>query len=244
MYREKKANEYAAAILSPPRPVRSLLSVIPFPGVALAMGDIRAGKTNLAHVIAGEMHDKHGTKAAMHLPNISESNKKRIQRLLPPWMIVTTKRKDWPENAVIIYDEAAQSAHARRSQSGEAVELDDCLAIAGQRLQFIIFIAHYSRKIDLNVVTAVHTIMWKQPTYSHTLWERGEMADFTMKAFDFFKNIKGEVARKKATLILDTKKFEFISLNNGLAPWWSDKLSRVFKDIEINGNGVPKAPGY
>ena len=68
------------------------------------------------------------------------------------------------------------------------------------------------------------------------------MADFTMKAFDFFKGINGEVARKKATLILDMKDFVFYQLNNKLPPWWSEDLSRIFKDIEISGNN--RISGY
>ncbi|MBN2075173.1 MAG: hypothetical protein JW762_06455 [Dehalococcoidales bacterium] len=240
--RDKKTEDYARAILSSPVKASSLLKVIPFPGVALIMGDIRNGKTGLAHEIACEMHRRYGFKAAIHLPNVRTNDKKRVQALVPDWMAVTTKRKEWPQRAVIIYDEAAQSAHARRSQTEDALDLDDCLAIAGQREQLILFISHYSRKLDLNVCTSVHTIIWKQPTYAHTMWERGEMADFTMKAFDFFKGINGEVARKKATLILDMKSFIFYQLNNKLPPWWSEDLSRIFKDIDINSNN--KIPGY
>jgi len=134
---------------------------------------------------------------------------------------------------VVIYDEAAQSAHARRSQSGDAIELDDLLAIAGQREQLIIFISHYSRKLDLNVCTSIHRIIWKRPTYAHQLWERDEMADFTGKAYDFFKGIKGRVAQKKACLVLDMENFGFYQCNNKLPAWWTDRLSRIFKEIQI-----------
>jgi hypothetical protein len=234
-YRQKKSDEYARAILSIPQKA-SLYSLIPYPGVVMIMGDIRTGKTGLAHEIAGEMHCRRNLPAILHMPRMDEKQRRSLQRILPPWMKVTTKRSQWKDRAVVIYDEAAQSAHARRSQSGDAVELDDLLAIAGQREQLILFISHYSRKLDLNVCTAVHRIIWKRPTYAHQLWERDEMADFTCKAYDFFRGIEGQLAQKKASLVLDMENFGFFQCNNKLPPWWTDRLSRIFKEVQIQNN--------
>ena len=231
--REKKSEEYAKAILSVPQKA-NLYSTIPSPGVVMIMGDIRTGKTGCAHEISYLMHQRRNLPAILHVPRVDEKLRKSIQRLVPSWMKVTTKRKDWKDGAVVIYDEAAQSAHARRASSGDAVELDDLLAIAGQREQLIIFISHYSRKLDLNVCTAIHRIIWKRPTYAHQLWERDEMADFTGKAYDWFKGIKGDVAKKKACLVLNMEDFGFSQCNNALPPWWTDRLSRIFKEIQIN----------
>ena len=234
--RQQKSDEYARVILSTPRKA-NLYSIIPFPGVVMIMGDIRTGKTGLAHEIASQIHSKRNLPAVLHMPRMDEKLRRSVQRLVPKWMKVTTSRKQWKDKAVVIYDEAAQSAHARRSQSGDAMELDDLLAIAGQREQLILFISHYSRKLDLNVCTAVHRIIWKRPTYAHQLWERDEMADFTSKAYDFFKGIKGTVAQKQACLVLDMEDFAFLQCRNKLPEWWSDRLSRIFKEVQIKGKG-------
>ena len=234
-YRQKKSDEYARAILSTPRKVQ-LYSVIPYAGVVMIMGDIRTGKTGLAHEIANVMHTRRDLPAILHLPRVDEKLRKAVQLLVPSWIKVTTKRSQWKDRTVVIYDEAAQSAHSRRSQSGDAVELDDLLAIAGQREQLILFISHYSRKLDLNVCTAVHRIIWKRPTYAHQLWERDEMADFTGKAYDYFKGIRGQVAQKKACLVLDMENFGFYQCNNKLPPWWTDRLSRIFKEIQLQNS--------
>lgn len=231
-YRQQKSDEYAGAILAIPRKV-NLYSIIPYPGVVMIMGDIRTGKTGVAHEIAHLMHSKRNLPAILHLPRADEKLRKAMQHLVPSWIKVTTKRGQWKDGAVVIYDEAAQSAHARRSQSGDAIELDDLLAIAGQREQLLIFISHYSRKLDLNVCTSVHRIIWKRPTYAHQLWERDEMADFTSKAYNFFKGIKSKVAQQKACLVLDMENFAFLQCNNKLPPWWSDRLSRIFKEMQI-----------
>ena len=232
-WREKKAEDYARAIMSVPGN-RNLYSTIPYPGVVMIMGDIRTGKTGCAHEISYLMHQKRDLPAILHVPRANEKLRKTVQHLVPKWMKVTNNRKNWKDGAVVIYDEAAQSAHSRRAQSGDAIELDDLLAMAGQRQQLIIFISHYSRKLDLNVCTAIHSIIWKQPTYAHQLWERDEMADFTGKAYDWFKAIKGERARQKACLVLNMKDFGFSQCNNALPPWWSDRLSRIFKEIQTN----------
>lgn len=230
-YRNQQSNEYAQTILAPPRKA-SLYSLIPYPGVVMIMGDIRTGKTGLAHEIANELHIRRSLPAILHMPRMNETQRRSLQRIVPSWMKVTTRRAQWKDKSVVIYDEAAQSAHARRSQSGEAMELDDMLAIAGQREQLILFISHYSRKLDLNVCTAVHRIMWKRPTYAHQLWERDEMADFTSKAYTHFRGISGKVARQKASLVLDMEDFGFSQCTNKLPPWWTDRLSRIFKELQ------------
>jgi len=54
-YRKQKSEEYAQTILSTPQKT-NLYSIVPYPGVVMIMGDIRTGKTGLAHEIANEMH--------------------------------------------------------------------------------------------------------------------------------------------------------------------------------------------
>lgn len=95
-YRAQKSEEYARIILSTPRKV-SLYSVIPYPGVVMIMGDIRTGKTALAHEIAGEMHHKRNLPAILHMPRMDEKQRKSLQRVTPSWMKVTTKRSQWKD---------------------------------------------------------------------------------------------------------------------------------------------------
>ncbi|HUV51908.1 MAG TPA: ATP-binding protein [Dehalococcoidia bacterium] len=230
-HRKDKAENYARAILEPPIRV-PLYSALRFPGVVLIMGDIRAGKTALAHEIARLMNERRNLPAILHLPKVPDTIRRNIQKELPQWITVVSNRAEWVKDSVVIFDEAAQSAHARRNQSGDAIEIDDLLAISGQRRQLILFISHHSRKLDVNVCTAVHRIIWKRPTYAHQIWEREEMSDFTSKAFEFFKGIKDEVAQKKASLVLDFDNFRFLQTTNGLPPWWSDNLSCLFQDVQ------------
>jgi len=70
-YRQQKSDEYAQAIMSTPRKV-SLYSTIPYPGVVMIMGDIRTGKTGLAHEIANQMHSR---RNASHTPYAPDGRK-------------------------------------------------------------------------------------------------------------------------------------------------------------------------
>lgn len=236
-WRRDKQEEYAKAILSPPVST-TLYSVMPYPGIALVMGARREGKTGVAHEIAHQYHSRRKLPAVLHLPFAPDNVRKRIQKLIPPWMKVVTHLSEWPKNCVVICDEAAQSGHARRTQSGQAVQLDNLVGVSGQRNQMIIFVSHHSRKLDLNIVHEVDLILWKRPTYAHQMFEREELSDFTMRAYDFFQSIKGLKARKQATLAMDFHQLRFLKFNNKLPPWWSDELSRLFQNIQAGGKGV------
>lgn len=231
-WRKQNADNYAKTLMSSPAKT-TLLRVIPFPGVVLIMGHRRYGKTGVAHEIAYEMHTRRGTTAALHLPGVPDELRRKMQRLLPKWIRITTSTSQWPKDAVVIFDEASQSAHARRTQTGDAVSLDNLIGISGQRNQLILFISHHSRKLDPNVVHEVDRILWKMPTHAHALFERDELSDFTYKALDFFGKIRGETAKKRATLVMDFHQLQFSTFNNKLPPWWNDKLSRIFQDIEV-----------
>jgi energy-coupling factor transporter ATP-binding protein EcfA2 len=238
-WRQQNSERYAQTLLKEPEK-ESLYSTLPTNGVILIMGDIGMGKSALAHEMANLMHVRKGRPAVIHIPKIDEHTTKKLTKLIPPWMKVVKSRGDWPINAVVIYDEAAQSAHARRGMSGDAVELDDLIGIARQRNQLIIFISHHSRKLDINVITEVKRIIWKKPTYAHQMFERDEVADFSMRAFQFFDKLRGAkkwtdstLQRiKKLSLVLDMENFTFSQCTNGVPPWWTPDLSCIFSDIE------------
>ena len=249
IWRKDKEEQYAHAIME--RPERStILKLFRLPDVTLIMGSRRYGKTATAHKIAEDMHKSKGVRTMVHLPPTApQETRQRIQKLLPDYMKVTTRKEEWEKNSVVIYDEAAQTAHARRTQSGAAVELDNLIGISGQRNQLLIFICHHSKKLDPNIVREVNHIIWKRPTYAYQLFERDELTDFTMKAFDYFSELRkgrkmNDAIRrmlKRNNLVLDFDDFRFLSFENSLPSYWTEDLSNLFQDINKVGR---KAPGY
>ena len=248
-WRKDKEEQYARTIME--KPERStILKMFRLPGVALILGSRRYGKTASAHKIGEDLHRSKGVRVMVHLPPTApQETRQRIQKLLPDYMKVTTKKEEWEKNSVVIYDEAAQTAHARRTQSGDAVALDNLIGISGQRNQFLIFICHHTKKLDPNVVREVNFIIWKRPTYAYQLFERDELTDFTMKAFDYFADLrKGRKMNdtiqrmlKRNNLVLDFDDFRFFSFENSLPRYWTEDLSSLFQNINKVGR---KAPGY
>lgn len=254
-WRKNHAEEYAKAIISQPK-TTTIPRLVPTPGVILIMGSRRKGKTACAHKIAEEMQKRHNMPAVLHLPNSNDKMRRKLSKLMPKWMRVVRSQSEWDKKSVVIYDEASQSAHARRTQSGNSVELDNLIGISGQRKQLIIFISHHSRKLDPNVIHEVNQIHWKMPSYAHQLFERDELEDFSMKAFDFFKEIRKSKPWREcsnttqrrvleSTVAVDMDDLCFFSYKSKLPTYWSDELSRLFQDISSTKspdgayNGIP-----
>ena len=220
---QKGQNEATAKALMSPPTKKTLLAVIPETGVVIIMGARRRGKSGLAHEIMAQVHAKRKMGGALFLPAMRKRPK------LPAWVKVVSSLKDLPMKSVCVIDEAAQQAHARRSQSGQAVDLDNLISVSGQRQQLIIFISHHSRKLDLNLIHDADKILWKEPTEAHALFERDEVQLFTRKALEFFGTIKGVKARKRATYVMDLHRLQFSWFNNDLPSWWSDDISCGFR---------------
>lgn len=233
-WRSKHRETYAKAILGEPEK-STILKVIKRPSVVVILGNRRMGKSVVAHEVAHKFHNRYNMSAVLHLPGVPDDIRKRVQKRLPQWMRVVTNRREWPANCVVIYDEAAQSAHARRSQSSDAVDLENLIGISGQRNQVIVFVSHHSAKLDINVLRGCQTLIWKAPTMAHAAFERDEHSDYTYKALEFFNSIKGEMAKKRATIALDYENLRFYQFRNSTPPWWSDELSRIFQDIKALG---------
>jgi SpoVK/Ycf46/Vps4 family AAA+-type ATPase len=235
-WRKKHDEHYAKVVMEPPEHV-TMLKAIPIPGLILIMGAKGKGKSALAHGIAERLKTTRNMDAVLHLPTAPAEIAKRIQKLLPPWIKVVTHMNQWPKRCVVIFDEAAQGAHARRTQSGDAVELDNLMSVSRQRGQLIIFISHHSRKLDLNVIRDVDRIAWKSPTYAHYIFERSELTDFVLKGIDFFKDMK-ESKALRTTLVMDFHNLIFMEFTNTLPSYWSEDLSRLFEDIKTTRRGV------
>lgn len=241
--RQEHADSYARAMLVPPTPT-TFNNILPNPGVILLMGERRMGKSGTAHAVAQDAHDRLHMPRVLHLPShIKKTVTEKIRKLLPPDFIITTKVSEWPTGAVIIFDEAAQGAHARRTSSGDSVELDNIVGISGQRKQIVVFISHHSRKLDINLVTEVNQIWFKCPSYAHTIFERDEVSDFTMRAWDYFDGLRRhkawrelapeqQVLIKSSTLALDMDQFHFYCFRNRLPDYWTQELSCLFDEIE------------
>jgi len=232
-WRRSHEEDYAKALLSDPKRT-TLYQAIPHPGLVLLLGAHRSGKSALGHEVINQFHTKKKLHGIIHLPAAPAVIVRRVQAQLPKWVKVTSKTSEWPENAVIFYDETAAHQHARRSQSADAVDLERLMGVCGQMNQTIIFATHHTRKLDPNVIRDIFRIIYKKPTYAHATFERDELSDFTHRAREWFAQIHGEKSKKRACLMINTgDELEFLQFNNSTAPWWTERLSKLFRELEL-----------
>lgn len=244
-WRNGHKERWAKALLAAPIQT-TMRRLIRTEGVLLIMGGRRSGKTGLAMEIMDDLHTRKGIPGAVCYPQ----QHRKLARLLPKWVKVVTRLKDLPPNSVCVVDEASQVAHARRTSSAAAVDLDALVAISEQKHQLIIFITHHSRKFDINDVHGSDMIIWKQPTLADTMWEREELQMYVLRAWEIFEALpkaremgKFSLQQLKTCYVMNLKRMQFFTFKNGLPKWWSNELSTVFKlfeDLDMNGKGAVK----
>jgi hypothetical protein len=239
-WRTKHKEKLAKALLSEPTQT-TIGRLIKPTGVVLIMGDRRSGKSVTAFSIMEYFHDKKGIKGAVCYPQMN----KKLRRLLPKWVMVVTRVKDLPSNCTCIIDEASQVAHARRTSSTAALDMEALVALSEQKGQLILFISHHSRKFDIADVHGSNLIIWKQPTLADTMWERDELQTYVLRAWEFFQklypvkwNPTKPIPKKvlQACFVMNLRRMEFYTFRNGLPKFWSVGLSTVFKlfeDVEL-----------
>lgn len=229
-WQTKHKERWAKALLGKPRE-STLRKVIHFPGVLIIMGSRRSGKTGLAMEIMDDFHTRKNIPGAVCYPQ----RLAKLRKLLPRWVKIVTRIQDLPANSICIVDEASQIAHARRSQSQAAVDLDGLVAISAQKNQLIIFITHHARKLDILDIQATDMVIWKQPTLADTIFERDELLPYVLRAWEIF-DVLTPAQALRTSYVMNFRKMDFCTFRNGLPPWWSSELSTVFKLFENGGS--------
>ena len=223
----KHKEKLSRAFMEKPRQIH-LRQAIPDKGVIIIMGDRRKGKTGLACQIMDLKHRTANLPGAVCYPE----KLVKLRNLLPSWVTVVTSLKDLPAKSVCLVDEASQVAHARRTQTQDALDLESLVALSEQKDQLILFITHHSRKFDINDVHGSNLIVWKKPSYADTIWEREELQKFVLRAREIFDQEKSVSKQLRLCYAMNLRDFNFYTFTNGLPDWWSHDLSTVFKYFE------------
>lgn len=226
-WREQQAEMLSKAILAEPS-ASSLIKCVKRPSVITILGHRGNGKSALAYEIAAQLHARYNMAGDVYLPPHLQSLQPRLQKLIPPWMRVVTSFKGFRKGSVALIDEASQTAHARRNQATDSIEMDALVGIARQNEAVVLFLTHVSRKLDISLIMESDLVFWKAPTVAHALFERDEVADFTFKALDFFKRFSGK-EKLQTTLVMDFSNLSFSYFKNSLPKFWTEELSTVYQ---------------
>ena len=204
--------------------------ILDFPSVIMLAGRKRQGKSACGYYLLTQ---------AIRLFDIEAYVKglpKEKWRLLPDYIHPLDPREpDLPDGAAIFLDEAAMFYYAREFGTSENKALSILLSISGQKDQLLIFATHYTRKIDIDIITDVDILGYKRPGSMYKYFERPEMKKLVGKIYEAFKKlpVPNEQKKKYTYVIADDIDFEGFVVNP-LPEFWSDELSKAFSGIKVD----------
>jgi len=210
------------------------------PFAALILGQRGGGKTALGHrllEVFGE--DEERDAYILGFPE-------HLRDRLPEWIEVlspTTGMDEWPENSVVLIHEAHMLIHARRSQDGANVELDELVTISRHKDSDIIFETQQSQRLDRNAVTSVDAVIFREPALMQADFERSGMKKIVRKADDYFEQFVETVETDDYIFreeSFEVKKHAYIHSGRfiggypheiGLAEHWTEDISRAYAEV-------------
>lgn len=217
-----------------PKPIRSW-SILPKEGIILVTGDIDEGKSATVWWLAEQHHKAGGRVAAYGIP-------KQARRALPRWVntrvasVKDVARLRHPH--LVVVDEAAINANARRAMSEDNVDWTKLAAIVRHKGHTLYHIAQHNRQPDPALVTAARVGIMKRPSILHLRFSRPELLPELKEAYDLFSRMRGNT-RKKAFLVSYRNGATGL-LTTHMPSFWSDKLSRAFAAVDFDDEQEPQ----
>jgi hypothetical protein len=202
--------------------------ILDFPCIVMLAGRRRMGKSALGYYLLTLAQRLYDVDAYVKgLP-------REKWHLLPDYIHpLDPEEPDLPDSAAIFLDEAAMFYYARDFGTSLNKALSILLSISGQKDQLLIFATHYTRKIDIDIITDVDILAFKQPGMMYKRFERREMREFVKEVYEKFKKLPdGEDVRKYSYVLADTCDFEGF-VTNPLPDFWSEELSKAFAGIKV-----------
>jgi len=206
-----------------------LIKCIPNQGVVLIGGGIGSGKSCLAYGIAESAH-RIDDQRKMYTYNFP--NEKR--GLLPDY-IVPIYDEEFPENSLVIADEAYFSFYAKDHNSDANKFMDKFSGLARQKGILTIFITQTLRKLSLATVSGVQTLLIKCPDIMMVKLDRSELRSVLAEALARFRELT-PLQRIASTYVVSMEKEGLIRDSNALPGFWNDELSRAWQGIDLKDN--------
>jgi len=111
----------------------------------------------------------------------------RKRKYLPGWVGVIQNFIDLPNDSVLLIDEAALFFHSRDSSLTKSTELSHLVNLSRQRKITLIIVTQQARQIDLNLVSMVDVIFFKDT--GELFFERENLKKIVDKARQYFKKV-------------------------------------------------------
>ncbi len=206
-----------------PAQLRNWRSVLPRVGTAVILGYLGKGKSALAWYLAEIAHNQGRPVYVLGMP-------RRTQKYAPKWAKHVKDFRKIPKGAFVLVDEAALRFSSRRSQSENNVALGGLNALARQRDQLIIFVAHTSRMLEIEAVLDCKLLIYRKPSMAHIMFERRELAPWTQEARTAITSQKNPI---KWAYVIDLEDGRKGLLKCQLPSFWSEDLSKAWAALDV-----------
>ncbi|MDD5547052.1 MAG: hypothetical protein PHO67_07880 [Candidatus Omnitrophica bacterium] len=192
-------------------------------GTAVIVGYLGKGKSALAWQLAEIAHNAGRAVYVIGMP-------KKTQKYAPGWAKHAKDLRKIPKGAFVLVDEAALRYSCRRSQSDNNVALGGLNALARQRDQLIVFVAHTSRMLEIEAVLDCKMLIYRKPSMAHIMFERRELAPWTQEARDAIMSQKQTI---KWAYVIDLEDGKKGLVKCHLPGFWSEELSKAWAELDV-----------
>lgn len=234
-----------------------LLRLIPRVGIVLILGGEGSGKSNLAYGILESLNGS-GRKLYVHGLPLEK------QIYLPNW-IGASSGIDFPEDSIVLADEAYLQFYSRESMSNPNKYMDTFSGLVRQKDILAIYVTQFARKLEIGLVSAPRVLLIKQPSLLQMRLDRSALRSILVDATEAFKriedspappgavlplrNIKKRISELGAdtevsprclitTYVLSTRFEGMIDPSNYSPSFWSEDLSKAWKGVSLT-QGIP-----
>lgn len=236
-----------------------LLRLVPSVGIALILGSEGSGKSVLGYSILESLKDS-GRKLVVYGLPLEKSI------YLPDWIHVCSTL-DFPEESIVLADEAYIKFHSRGSMTNPNKYMDLFSGLVRQKDILAIYISQFSRKLDIGLVSAPRVLLIKQPSLLQMRMDRSELRPIISDAWNAFKRLeigtqlphgaKKQVEQIKhhfselgadtvvnprcliATYVVSDRFEGLIDMSNRSPSFWSEGLSKAWKGVSLIEDQMP-----
>jgi len=211
-----------------------IVGCLPSNGLILIIGRRGSGKSTLAYCIAEYFKGKRECYS-FNFPKPD---------LLPDF-IKPISDLDFPEGSVVIVDEGYMNFSSRQSLSERNKFISNLNGLARQKDLLVIYISQESTSIDINIIRGIEVMFIKALSINQVRFERKELRNMLQRIKNEIDSIKDPKMIRKSTYIicdLIDKKFEGLIVNSNDKPsFWSEELSKVWKEVKLSENDSKSA---
>ncbi len=180
--------------------------------VIIITGKRGAGKTALGMYFLG-------LSTSPYIVGFPEEKK----HLLPSSVSLLPSIDDLPQESTIFIDEAALFFNARESFRSTNKKISGLVTEARHFNQCLIFTSHTLRKLDISIIIDADALIFREPSFLHSKFERQEVKPLMENVKREFSKIESDKREYAFILSHDFEQF----VRTPLPSFWSEELSKI-----------------